>query len=96
VLRALARAASRILCAFALAPLPILLSAIAEIGWTQTIRENLWATNGTVRAIAEANDAIYIGGDFTYVGPVTGSAVAIDAATGDPVVIPKSSYPKIR
>ena len=42
-----------------------------------------WVTNGVVRAIAIAPDGTtYIGGDFTYVGPNTGSGAALDASSG--------------
>lgn len=48
----------------------------------QTLREDLWAANGQVRSIIQTPDAIYLGGLFTQVGPVTGSAVAVDLTTG--------------
>ena len=44
-----------------------------------------WVTNGTVDAIATAPDGTtYIGGDFSYVGPNTGGAAALDATSGAP------------
>lgn len=45
----------------------------------------MWVTNGQVRAIAVSNDLIYLGGDFTELGPAIGAAVAIDATTGAPI-----------
>lgn len=51
----------------------------------QTIRTDLWTTNGTVRTAVVSNNRLYIGGDFTYVGPETGSTVQIDPVTGQPV-----------
>jgi len=41
-----------------------------------------WITNGPVYAIVSAEDIVYIGGDFTYVSPCTGSGVSISEATG--------------
>ena len=47
--------------------------------------QQVWVTNGAVRAIAPAPDGTtYIGGEFTYVGPNTGGAGALDATSGDP------------
>jgi len=49
-------------------------------------RSDLWVTNGTVYATAldegnSANKILYIGGDFDYVGPRTGTGVALSAST---------------
>lgn len=44
-----------------------------------------WVTNGTVRAIVRTTDRIYLGGNFTHVGPNTGASAAFDASTGQPV-----------
>ena len=49
---------------------------------SQILRDNLWITDGPVYAVAPTDSVIYLGGDFTRVGPATGSAVAIDAGTG--------------
>src|SRR4051812_44784797 len=43
-----------------------------------------WVTDGSVLAIARTSDAIYLGGDFDYVGPNTGPAAALDEVTGKP------------
>ena len=40
-----------------------------------------WRTDGPIRAAADANGILYIGGDFTYVGPASGSAGVWDPAT---------------
>ena len=55
----------------------------------QIIDTTLWVTNGTVNAIVHDGTTIYIGGSFTQVGPATGSAVPLDATTGQPIAIPK-------
>ncbi len=52
---------------------------------------NAWVTNASVYAIVHSGDTTYIGGQFTYVGPNTGCAVPLSAATGQPV----STYPKV-
>ena len=57
----------------------------------QAVVDNLWVTNGTVNATAFSGNTIYIGGTFTYVGPSTGSFVAIDSSTGTR----DASFPKV-
>jgi hypothetical protein len=52
----------------------------------QTIREDLYVTNGEVNALAPSGDTLYIGGLFNYVGPPTGGGVPVSAANGTPVV----------
>src|ERR1039458_7665208 len=44
--------------------------------------QKFWMTDGPVNAILATNDAVYIGGDFSYVGPRTGPAALFDQATG--------------
>jgi hypothetical protein len=39
-------------------------------------------TGGTVEAIAVSGSTAYVGGDFSYVGPETGSLVSMDSTTG--------------
>lgn len=45
---------------------------------------NFWVTDKAVYAITPdpVNNRLYIGGDFTYVGPPTGRSAAMDATTG--------------
>ncbi len=43
-----------------------------------------WVTDGAVHAIETARGIIYIGGNFTHVGPNTGTGAALSAATGKP------------
>ncbi|MFA6468516.1 MAG: T9SS type A sorting domain-containing protein [Bacteroidota bacterium] len=51
----------------------------------QTANTNYWQTDGTVSTIlrdAQTN-SIYIGGNFQYVGPYTGSVIKVDSVNGD-------------
>ncbi len=54
---------------------------IPRAGYSLFVREDAWASNGTVNAIAYNNNALYIGGSFSVVGPVSGPAAAIDYLT---------------
>ena len=42
----------------------------------------LWETDGEVSAIVEHGGVICVGGGFGYVGPHTGSGVALSPASG--------------
>ncbi len=53
--------------------------------------QKTWTTNGTVYTIVRSRDKVYIGGDFTRVGPYTGSGVPISSSTGTTV----PAFPKI-
>jgi hypothetical protein len=41
-----------------------------------------WVTNGDVHAITRNGDTIYVGGQFSYIGPNTGGGRAVDLTTG--------------
>src|SRR5689334_22737237 len=45
----------------------------------QSANPNFWVTNGPVRSEAISGKTLYIGGDFNYVGPPTGSFAAFDS-----------------
>jgi len=60
-------------------------------GYAQTINPNHWVTNGEVRAIVSHEGTTYVGGNFTQVGPATGSAVPVDASSG---TLP-ANFPKV-
>src|SRR5437016_5637729 len=53
----------------------------------QTVRQDMWVANSTVRAAAVSGHTLYIGGDFTRVGPPTGSGVPVDAMSGDALAV---------
>src|SRR5689334_161180 len=68
-----------------------LMSPSGSIAGAQTVREDLWLPNNTVSALTVSGHTLYLGGDFTRIGPVTGCGVPIDAATG----VPAQVFPKI-
>ncbi len=41
-----------------------------------------WVTDGQVAAIVRSGDTVYLGGDFSRVGPRTGPGMALDGASG--------------
>jgi Putative Ig domain/FlgD Ig-like domain/Domain of unknown function (DUF5122) beta-propeller len=57
----------------------------------QTVRDDVFITNGTVNAQALSGTTLYLGGSFSFVGPVTGSGVPVDTTTGVAV----SEFPKV-
>ncbi|HUW59722.1 MAG TPA: hypothetical protein VMZ06_01850 [Candidatus Bathyarchaeia archaeon] len=71
---------------------PAFLAALPALAQSNTPREETWVTNGPVLAIATTPTTIYIGGAFTWVGPVGGTPgvdgvyrngiAALDAKTG--------------
>src|SRR5438477_4441633 len=57
----------------------------------QSIDTTLWVTNGAVDAMVRSGTLLYIGGDFTSVGPASGSGVPINTSTGAAV----TPFPKV-
>jgi trimeric autotransporter adhesin len=45
--------------------------------------DRFWIANGPINAIIATNNTVYIGGDFSYVGPPTGPMAVFDAGTGN-------------
>ena len=46
----------------------------------QVVDPKFWITNGTVNAVVKSGNALYIGGEFDYVGPATGGGADEPAA----------------
>ena len=60
----------------------LLFVIVSGITNSQTLQENLYVTNGSVKATKISGNTLYIGGDFTQVGPSTGYGAAIETSTG--------------
>jgi trimeric autotransporter adhesin len=56
-----------------------------------TVQPQLWVTNGPIDTLTIADDKIYIGGTFSYVGLSTGNLAAIDSSSG----APDTSFPRV-
>jgi trimeric autotransporter adhesin len=64
------------------------LFATVRSAGAQAVNPDLWVTDGrsgTVRATALSGSTLYMGGDFTFVGPATGGGVPVDRTTGAPM-----------
>src|SRR6185503_6187142 len=78
-------------------PVRVLVFVLLALPWTsfmaqaQSIRSDFSVPNGPVTATALLGNTLYIGGEFTHVGPVTESGVPLDALTGSPAV----GFPKV-
>jgi len=62
--------------------------AVATSSHAQTVRSDLYATDGDVSAIATSANTIYIAGSFSRVGPPTGSCAPLDATTAKATAFP--------
>lgn len=48
-----------------------------------SVRRDLWGTDGSTYATAISGNTLYVGGQFSMVGPSTGSFVSLDQAKGE-------------
>ncbi len=62
---------------------------IAEI--SSVPNHDIWITNGPVNAIIEDQGRLYLGGEFTYIGPNTGHGAVYDTQTGEVL----NDYPRL-
>lgn len=74
--------------------IPVLLRAAlvcaAMLGVTpsahaQAVDTRFWVTDGNVNATVQSGDTLYVGGNFTYIGPNTGSGTSLSLLTGAPL-----------
>jgi hypothetical protein len=56
------------------------------IGQSPYAHYNHWVTNGGVNAVAEDAAYVYVGGNFTHVGPPTGNGAKMTTLSTDPVL----------
>ena len=70
-----------------MSPLRVLFAALvlacASATHAQEAQRNLYSTDNFVRTAALAGDTLYVGGDFSTLGPPTGLAGAVDKVTGE-------------
>jgi len=62
--------------------------APAALALPNSVVEDTWAANGTVRDIHVDGETIYIGGDFTQVGYVASRGALVNTSTGG-IVVPR-------
>ncbi|GIW08588.1 MAG: hypothetical protein KatS3mg060_3393 [Dehalococcoidia bacterium] len=62
--------------------LPLLHPATRSTATPSDTPATTWITDGPVYAVLRSGTTVYLGGDFTYVGPPTGSFVALDPTSG--------------
>lgn len=62
-----------------------LLAIVSRGAAAESVLPRFWGTDGTVHALAVSEDAVYLGGVFTTVLPMTGGGVPLDERTGQPV-----------
>jgi len=60
----------------------------ASVPAAQVLRDDLWVTNGGVYASTVVGNTLYLGGNFSRVGPATGGLMPVHATTGSPLQAP--------
>ena len=53
----------------------LLIGLACDSAGAQALREEFRAPNGAVYALALSGNTLYLGGEFTYLGPMTGGVV---------------------
>jgi len=59
-----------------------LLALAAPAARAQVVDTTLWVADGPVHGVARIGNTVYLGGDFTRVGPATGCGVPLDGTSG--------------
>lgn len=62
-----------------------LLAGLAAPAAAQFADPRFFSTDGNVNTVALSGDTLYVGGQFTYIGPPNGSCVALDRTSGLPI-----------
>ena len=79
-----------VLAAVAVAAAALLLAGAGALGFSPQAVSGTWvvsggsAGGGVVNAVATAGSTAYVGGNFSYMGPATGSAAAFDTSSATP------------
>ena len=55
----------------------------------QSVDPFMWVTDGPIHAMARSGNTLYLGGQFSHVGPSSGSCVVIDSISGVPLDWPR-------
>lgn len=66
----------------------LLLIEVRVVGQSNTPDANAWITNGNVNSVVYSNEKVYLGGDFTHVGPAVPYGTTLNTTTG----LPNMSY----
>jgi hypothetical protein len=61
---------------------------VKVIGQSNTPDASTWITNGTVNSVVYSNNKVYLGGEFSYVGPMVPFGTVLNSSTG----LPNMSY----
>jgi hypothetical protein len=64
---------------------------LSQQAFAQAADPKFWVPNGGASAIAQVGNTIYIGGNFTLIGPASGGGVPTDPSTGAAA----ASFPKV-
>lgn len=82
---------SPLFCRFLVMLVVMLLPLLAGEAHGQSYRRDAWYPSGTVYAMFESGNRIFLGGEFRHVAPPTGGASFVDAASG----IARGPFPEV-
>ncbi len=67
------------------------LALSAATAYAQSVRTDFFITNGQVTAQVIRGNTLFVGGSFSFVGPVTGAGVPVDPVTA----VPAAGFPRV-